>query len=37
MLNIMVLLYPFRVTKVGQNQMQSVCMPFLTQNPLDML
>jgi hypothetical protein len=30
MLNLMVLLYNFRVAKIGQNQIQSVYMPFLS-------
>lgn len=32
MLNLMVLLYNFRVSKVGQNQIRSVYMPQLDQN-----
>ena len=37
MLNLMVLLYNFRVAKVGQNQIQSVYMPFLTRDAQEMI
>jgi len=33
----MVLLFIFRVTKVRQNQLQSIYMPFLSCNALEML
>ena len=36
MLNLMVLLYNFRVAKVGQNQIQSVYMPFLSRDAQEM-
>ena len=35
MLNLMVLLYNFRASKVGQNQIRNVYMPFLNRNALD--
>jgi len=34
MLNLMVLLYNFRASKVGQNQIRNVYMPFLNRNAL---
>jgi hypothetical protein len=37
MLNLMVLLYNFRVAKVGQNQIQSLYMPFLSPDPQEMI
>jgi hypothetical protein len=37
MLNLMVLLYNFRVAKVGQNQIQSVYMPFLSHDAQEMI
>jgi hypothetical protein len=34
-LNLMVLLYNFRASKVGQNQIQNIYLPFLNQNALN--
>ena len=35
MLNLMVLLYNFQASKVGQNQIRNIYMPFLNRNALD--